>query len=230
MTARSKPMVILGLETSTELCSVGLLSGGEIHVQTINEPRQHTQRIMQMIDDVLAVRGVSMDRVEGVTFGRGPGSFTGVRIAIALSQGLAKGLQVPALGVSSLRVIAQNAMTKVSAPRFHVAQDARLGEVYQGRFTRDVEGIAQVLEADSLADPESIVLRDGDFALGNAWTALPSLKDRYADLRDLSNIRADAKGLIELAAVAPAADWENPDSARAAYLRNDVASKPKKPV
>ncbi len=93
---------ILALDTATEACSVALWNEGEIHSLFEICPREHTQRILPMVQQVLADSGLTLKDLDALAFGQGPGSFTGVRIGIGIAQGLALGADLPLLGVSSL--------------------------------------------------------------------------------------------------------------------------------
>lgn len=108
---------ILAIDTATEACSVALWNQGETHALFELCPREHTQRILPMVQQVLAESGVTLAELDALAFGRGPGSFTGVRIGIGIAQGLALGADLPMLGVSTLQTMAQGAwrMTARSA-------------------------------------------------------------------------------------------------------------------
>ncbi len=125
---------LLALDTATEACSVALLHDGRVlsHYEVI--PRMHAQRLLPMIKDLLAEAGVALSAVDGIAFGRGPGAFTGVRIAIGVVQGLAFALERPVLPVSTLAVLAQRALREQGAQQVAAAIDARMDEVYWGCY------------------------------------------------------------------------------------------------
>ncbi|HHI5442817.1 tRNA (adenosine(37)-N6)-threonylcarbamoyltransferase complex dimerization subunit type 1 TsaB [Pseudomonas aeruginosa] len=125
---------LLALDTSTEACSVALLHEGRAlsHYEVI--PRLHAQRLLPMVRDLLDEAGVALSAVDAIAFGRGPGAFTGVRIAIGVVQGLAFALQRPVLAVSDLAILAQRAYREQGAERVAAAIDARMDEVYWGCY------------------------------------------------------------------------------------------------
>ncbi|ELL64625.1 hypothetical protein SEE22704_08113, partial [Salmonella enterica subsp. enterica serovar Enteritidis str. 22704] len=93
-----------------------------------------------MVQEILAASGVSLNEIDALAFGRGPGSFTGVRIGIGIAQGLALGANLPMIGVSTLATMAQGAWRKTGATRVLAAIDARMGEVYWAEYQRDAQG------------------------------------------------------------------------------------------
>ncbi|WP_273024314.1 tRNA (adenosine(37)-N6)-threonylcarbamoyltransferase complex dimerization subunit type 1 TsaB [Rheinheimera sp.] len=125
---------LLALDTSTEACSVALQLGSEI--LTLDEvcPQQHSKRILPMVQQLLSEAGVGLAQLDGIVFGRGPGSFTGVRIGVGVTQGLAFGADIPVYGVSTLAAMAQAAARLHSATQVIAAIDARMAEVYIARF------------------------------------------------------------------------------------------------
>ena len=125
---------LLALDTSTEACSVALQLGSEI--LTLDEvcPQQHSKRILPMVQQLLREAGISLAQLDGIVFGRGPGSFTGVRIGVGVTQGLAFGADIPVYGVSTLAAMAQAAARLHSATQVIAAIDARMAEVYIARF------------------------------------------------------------------------------------------------
>ncbi|VFS01250.1 metal-dependent protease-like protein, putative molecular chaperone [Salmonella enterica subsp. enterica serovar Typhimurium] len=113
-------------------------------------------------------------------FGRGPGSFTGVRIGIGIAQGLALGANLPMIGVSTLATMAQGAWRKTGATRVLAAIDARMGEVYWAEYQRDAQGVWQGEETEAVLKPERVGERlkqlSGEWAtVGTGWSAWPDL-------------------------------------------------------
>lgn len=132
---------ILAIDTATEACSVALWNNGEKHALFEICPREHTQRILPMVQQVLAESGVTLNQLDALAFGRGPGSFTGVRIGIGIAQGLAMGAELPMIGVSTLATMAQGAFRVTGATQVLAAIDARMGEVYWGQYQRQDNGV-----------------------------------------------------------------------------------------
>ncbi len=134
-------MRILAIDTATEACSVALWNDGNINAHFELCPREHTQRILPMVQDILAANSITLTDIDALAFGRGPGSFTGVRIGIGIAQGLALGANLPMTGVSTLATMAQGAWRKSGATRVLAAIDARMGEVYWAEYQRDENGV-----------------------------------------------------------------------------------------
>ncbi|MDR6233459.1 tRNA (adenosine(37)-N6)-threonylcarbamoyltransferase complex dimerization subunit type 1 TsaB [Pseudomonas oryzihabitans] len=225
--------ILLALDTATEACSVALHLGDEIIHRYEIAPRLHAQRVLPMVQEVLAEAGMALSQVDAIAFGRGPGAFTGVRIAIGVVQGLAFGLERPVLPVSNLAIIAQRAWRERGVTQVAAAIDARMDEVYWGCY-RLVEDAMVLAGAEAVLAPEAIALPDaatGDwFGAGTGWgyvgrMALP-LTEVDATLlphaRDLAVLAASAWQRGE----AVAAESE---AAQPVYLRDRVAT-PKTPV
>jgi hypothetical protein len=125
---------LLALDTATEACSVALLHDGKVtsHYEVI--PRLHAQKLLPMIKQLLADAGVALSAVDAIAFGRGPGAFTGVRIAIGVVQGLAFALERPVLPISNLAALAQGALREHGVQQVAAAIDARMDEVYWGCY------------------------------------------------------------------------------------------------
>jgi tRNA threonylcarbamoyladenosine biosynthesis protein TsaB len=163
---------LLALDTATEACSVALLHDGKVtsHYEVI--PRLHAQKLLPMIKQLLADAGTTLAAVDAIAFGRGPGAFTGVRIAIGVVQGLAFALERPVLPVSNLAVLAQRALREHGARQVAAAIDARMDEVYGGCYRGNRRGNAPG-RPEAVLPPESAVLpvgAEGDwFGAGTGW-------------------------------------------------------------
>ena len=129
--------VLLALDCATDACSIALQVGHTIVDDHRLIPQQHAQQILPMIDTLLASAGVQATQLDGVVFGQGPGSFTGVRIAAAITQGIALGADGGVLGISTLQVMAQGCWREFQDRQVGVALDARMDEVYWGLYTFD---------------------------------------------------------------------------------------------
>ena len=168
---------LLAIDASTEACTVAFGSGERVVYRYSEQPRRHAQLILPMVDEVLAEAGVALTQVDGVAFGRGPGAFTGLRIAAGVVQGLAFALDVPVVPVSSLAIIAQRAFREHKVRRIHVAMDARMGEVYWGRFVVGDDELVEPVSKEVLSVPEDIGVRSGAveeqnvhwFGAGSGW-------------------------------------------------------------
>ena len=158
-------MRILAVDAATERCSVALLIGDRITERSQDTQRGHADLILPMISAVLQANGVELHALDGIAYGRGPGAFTGVRIAVGVVQGLAYGVQLPTVGVSDLAAVAQ----QVSQPgqEILVCMDARMGEVYWARFRHDAgeDGVRPLTEErvgrPAVVDPGSAAIYAG---------------------------------------------------------------------
>ena len=130
-------LTLLALDTSTEACSVALLYNGE--KTSLNElaQRTHAKRILPMVDEILTDSGLKLNQLDALAFGRGPGSFTGVRVGAAIAQGLALGTDLPVIPISNLTAMAQAAFELYQAKNVAAAIDARMNEVYFSQLVRE---------------------------------------------------------------------------------------------
>lgn len=165
-------MKLLALDTSTEACSVALQVGEQ--VLTLDEvcPQQHSKRILPMVQQLLNEAGVTLAQLDGLVFGKGPGSFTGVRIGVGVAQGLAFGADLPVYGVSTLAAMAQAAQRLHQAHQVVAAIDARMSEVYIASFSLDDCGLMQPISAEIACRPELLLapeLKGRVTAVGTGW-------------------------------------------------------------
>ncbi|RXT94462.1 tRNA (adenosine(37)-N6)-threonylcarbamoyltransferase complex dimerization subunit type 1 TsaB [Pseudomonas syringae] len=217
---------LLALDTATEACSVALLHDGKVlsHYEVI--PRLHAQRLLPMIKSLMAEAGIAMSALDAIAFGRGPGAFTGVRIAIGVVQGLAFALERPVLPVSNLAVLAQRALREHGVSQVASAIDARMEEVYWGCY-HESSGEMRLLGDEAVMAPELATLpahASGQwFGAGTGWG--------YAERIPLSLAGHDAamlphaQDLLTLATFA----WHRgealpADDAQPVYLRDKVAT------
>jgi tRNA threonylcarbamoyladenosine biosynthesis protein TsaB len=157
---------LLAIETSTIACSVALSHNGKIFSGHEETPRIHHARLLPMIQTVLAEADIQLSNLDAIAFSKGPGSFVGVRMAVALVQGIAFGAHLKVLPICSLAVWAQ-AQTD-QARNICVAVDAHMQEIYTARF--DIKnGVAVVLNAPSLVLPENLQPDANDICVGDAW-------------------------------------------------------------
>ncbi len=170
---------ILAIDTSTNACSVALLVGDNIYQDYIVVPQSHTQRLLPMIDKVLSDHQQGLSGLDAIALTTGPGSFTGLRIGLGIAQGLAFGVDVPMIGLSSLQVMAASAKRMLSVadgvsvlPSF----DARMSEVYWGQFVfnkNDVEIVVADKVGSASAMLEQIVENGRSiYGVGNGWSVL----------------------------------------------------------
>ncbi|WP_370210913.1 tRNA (adenosine(37)-N6)-threonylcarbamoyltransferase complex dimerization subunit type 1 TsaB [Alloalcanivorax venustensis] len=153
---------ILALETATDACSVALYRNGDIQERFEPGARRQTERILPLVDELLAEAGVTLAAVDALAFGHGPGAFTGVRVATSVVQGLAFARDLPVAGVSTLAACALAAFDRYPhRSRVLAAFDARMGELYLGAYQCGPDGVVPLL-ADGLFDPDAVPDLDGD--------------------------------------------------------------------
>lgn len=143
--------VILALETSTHACSVALQLADSIYTEHVVEPQIHTKIILPMVDSVLQQAGIELADLDLLAFGQGPGSFTGLRIAASVVQGLAFGADKPVVGISSLAALAQLGFAETGARHLVAQVDARMGELYWGEYIVNTAGVVEVVGNDRLS-------------------------------------------------------------------------------
>lgn len=161
-------MKLLALETSTEACSVALQVDGRAIARFRHAPRLQTELLLPMVEEVLAEAGMTLAAVDALAYSRGPGAFTGVRIAAAAVQAFAFARDLPVVPVSSLQTLAQGALRVHGTRKVLAVFDARMDEVYAGAYECRGE-LMQPLAEDCLCAPANLpaALRGEFFAAGN---------------------------------------------------------------
>ena len=162
-------MKILALDTATEACSAALLCDGSVYERHEIAPRRHAELILPMVDAVLAQAGLGLNDLDAIAFGRGPGAFTGVRIAAGVTQGLALGADLPVIPVSSLAALAQPALGKATIVL--PAIDARMGEVYWTAYEPGQDGLVSALVEEQVTPPDALQVPSTAqiFGVGSGW-------------------------------------------------------------
>jgi len=220
---------ILAIETATDACSAALAVDGSVLERYALAPRQHATLVLPMIESLLVEAGLTVAQLDAIAFGRGPGSFTGVRIAASVVQGIAFAAQRPVVPVSTLAALALGARREADRPAVLVALDARKEEVYWGAYVDPGNGRLQ-LQGDEVVDSPAAVICPGTaswVAAGSGWAAygtilmqrfgarvvrvLPDLEPRAADVARLA-VEAFGQGCTV-----------SPEAAIPVYLRNNVA-------
>jgi len=173
-------MQILAIDASTEACAVALGDGVDWHERSELAGQRHSELLLPMIRAILVERGVTLNQVDGIAFGAGPGSFTGLRIACGVAQGLALGADLPVVGVSTLEAIAQTRRDQSGGDRIIAAIDARMQEVYVGAYERD-SGHWREVVAPVVVSPDAAPLPEGGgwIAAGSGFAAYPAMRGRY---------------------------------------------------
>jgi len=217
---------ILAFDTSTEYCSTALRHDGGIVKREVFAQRQHSELLLPMIQDTLTEAGLRLSDLDGLAFGAGPGSFTGLRIACGVAQGLALATGLPVIGISTLEAIAQQNVHD----RIVVALDARMGEIYHAAYIRQDNRWTPVSEPALCQPRHAPALPEGGWmACGNGFKVhCEPLQVLYRD--QLMAIRDEqyphAQEIAQLAAMqAIDAFCTDPAQAAPVYIRNKVALK-----
>ena len=231
-------MRLLAFETATEACSVAVYVDGEVSERFDLAPRRHAELALPWAEDMLAEAGIARSQLDAIAVGRGPGAFTGVRLAIAIAQGIALALDRPLLPVSTLAALAMRAAVPPLPPagegrgegghRILSAIDARMGEIYLGAFRRRGDDLV-ALDAEVVTRPDAARIPDGDgwLGVGTGFSAADAalalhLQGRLATF-DAAAL-PHAADVARLGALAFArGEAIAPERIEPAYLRNNVA-------
>ena len=227
-------MRILALDTATQACSTALWSNGVEISREIETDRAHAQLILSMIDAVLMEGRTSLQALDALAFGRGPGAFTGVRLAASVAQGLAFGAGLPVVPISDLSAVAQRALDL--DPRIDhllVCNDARMQEVYWACFDRDGDGLASLAGSEHVSGVGRIELPahwSGELGgAGRGFRVYPQLRAGVAAKRFWQHVHDELlprAAEIARLAVAERARWPlTVDPAQEAipvYVRDNV--------
>lgn len=219
-------MNFLALETSTEHCSVALWRGGGVTSRCELAVQKHSEMVIAMVDALLKDAGFTIRDMGGIVFGKGPGSFTGVRIACGVAQGLALGIDRKVVGICTLEALAEaSGKNKVIA-----ALDARMGELYLAAYEKTDGGWMTVAEPCLCkADDAPAVAGEGWFGVGSGFAVSgDALQARYGN--QLSGMDAQAIPLASAVARLAAGEFAKGNAVDAAealpfYLRDKVALK-----
>ncbi|MCF5890659.1 tRNA (adenosine(37)-N6)-threonylcarbamoyltransferase complex dimerization subunit type 1 TsaB [Aeromonas veronii] len=222
---------ILAVDTATEACSAALLVGDKLFSRWEEAPRDHTRKILPMVQAVLEDAGISLSDLDAIAFGRGPGSFTGVRIGISVAQGLAFGAGVPLIGISTLAAMAQGAYRLDGAEQVLTAIDARMNEVYFGRYEL-IDGRMQLVGDEVVSEPAALVDVRGKLVgpvicVGTGFETYGETLSGLADELAVSQVRFPAaEDMLPLARAAWLAGEAVPvEQATPVYLRDKVTWK-----
>ncbi|GAB3526322.1 tRNA (adenosine(37)-N6)-threonylcarbamoyltransferase complex dimerization subunit type 1 TsaB [Photobacterium alginatilyticum] len=223
---------ILAVDTATENCSVALMVGNDVISRCEYAPREHTTKILPMVDTVLAEGGLKLNQLDALAFGRGPGSFTGVRIGIGIAQGLAFGADLPMLGVSTLAAMAQGSYRLHQSEQVLAAIDARMGEIYWGQYQRQADGDWRVVDNELVIRPEGLLeqfrAENGPwFTAGTGWESYAEpLAELKVQMEKGTVLYPDSQDMVHLAKFALArGEAVDAEHASPVYLRDTVTWK-----
>lgn len=218
--------IILAIETSSELASAALLCGNDVLGRDSSGAQTHSQTLLPMVQSLLAQAGISLAQCDAIAYGAGPGSFTGVRTACGIAQGLAFGAGLPVVPIVTLLAMAEACRAATGASDVLAVMDARMGEVYWAQY-RYADGWHPVIEP-TLSAPSGVLPDTGTVGLaacGNGFFAYPSefetmdyAKHAYVELMPhATHIAALARAAFAAGQVVAASDAEP------IYLRNKIA-------
>ncbi|MES2743457.1 MAG: tRNA (adenosine(37)-N6)-threonylcarbamoyltransferase complex dimerization subunit type 1 TsaB [Pseudomonadota bacterium] len=224
---------ILAIETSSELASCALLRGASLTSRDSSGVRTHSQSILPMVQALLAEAGIALSACDAIAYGAGPGSFTGVRTACGIAQGLAFGAGLPVVPVITLEAMALACRQRVGAADVLTVLDARMGEVYWARYRYaqdDARQCATVVDAPALSAPDAVRFDGAVTACGNGLSAYPDALAALAPATphgawsERAAIMPHARQIAQLARAAVAAGATlTPAEAQPLYLRNKIA-------
>ncbi|MFA3789862.1 tRNA (adenosine(37)-N6)-threonylcarbamoyltransferase complex dimerization subunit type 1 TsaB [Aliiglaciecola sp. SL4] len=221
-------MKILAIDTATEACSAAI--SVEQKTDSIFEvcPQQHSQKLLPMVEQLLERNEQTLATIDYLVFGRGPGSFTGVRISTGIIQGLALGTEKPVVGISTLATMAQQAIDETQATLIAVAIDARMDEVYFALY-RNENNLACLLGEEQVLGPDAVLelLTDKpDVLCGTGWTAYKAFENVVAQAGQPSILYPSSAAMIPLAIEAIGQDnVSDVENIQPVYLRDKVTWK-----
>lgn len=221
-------MKLLALDTSTEACSAALWIDGEQRERYELAPREHSQLILDMLDSLLAEASLSLGQMDAVAFGRGPGSFVGVRIGTGVVQGIAFASELPVVPISSLAALAHASAHTHTA----VAMDARMQEVYWAYYVRNAAGELQLQQGEGVCAPERVPRInsvDPWVGVGSGWLNYSKELSRHLMVKTWEGqVYPRAASIAELAAIEfKKGNSVTADQALPCYIRDQVAKKPR---
>ena len=223
-----RAMKLLALDTATERCSVALYEDGAVTERSADTPRGHADMVLPMIESLLTATHLSLNQLDGIAYGRGPGGFTGVRIAIGVVQGLAFGARLPTIGISNLAAVAQQVAS--TDDRVLVCMDARMGEVYWGVFDCDASGLVHEVAPEQVAGPDRVLSQLGGFATitviaGTGFNAHSQLGAPFGHARQFPSALPRARDIALLGVYAlQHGGGRSARDAQPVYLRNQVVT------
>ncbi|GAA6166437.1 tRNA (adenosine(37)-N6)-threonylcarbamoyltransferase complex dimerization subunit type 1 TsaB [Sessilibacter corallicola] len=222
-------MKILALESSAETCSVALTDGHQDYIQIRHEPRQHAKMFLPLVQTVLDQAGFTLKDLDAIAFGRGPGSFTGLRICMSVVQGLAYGAEIPVIPISTLEGLAYSAQRNLLLPEGSTVVagfDARMSEVYLGCFnvvngTTVLQNAESVIGIEAAKEPASQLQLKTACFVGSAWKIEQLAEFSSPEMSDLSVTAEDILGLAKREFLN--GNVMSVENAQPVYLRDDVA-------
>ena len=219
-------MNILAIDTATEICSVALRIDGEWSSREVLTQRSHAELVLPMVAELLREASLTLRDLDCIAYGRGPGAFTGVRVAVGVVQGLAFGARRPTVGISNLAAVAYQVMQPDALVL--VCMDARMSEVYTASFSAQPDGGLELHSAERVLAPseveDPIAGRNRAMILaGTGFRAYPELRARYPDLPVHDAVLPHARDIAALAQIELEAGRALPAAnVKPTYLRDKV--------
>ena len=219
----------LAFDTATEWCTAALWLEGSCVFRQIHAGQKHSDLLVPMVMELLAEAGLGLRDLDGLAYGMGPGSFTGLRIACGVAQGLALGADLRVLGVSTLEALAEEAGEIHGATKVAACLDARMNEIYAGLYQRNEEGW-RTLAGPVVCPPAAAPIPDTDgyLGVGSGFAAYTALAERLADNVDRvdGTVIPHARAIARLAAPRFARGEGLPaEAAEPLYIRDKIALK-----
>lgn len=226
---------ILAIDTATENCSVALGHNGQIFLKSEVAPQKHANLVLGMIDELLTENQVQRSDIDAIGFGSGPGSFTGVRIAVSVAQALALGLDKKVFGISDLKLLVIKDLiegSKDGQPCYGLGCiDARMGEVYLALYCYDGSQLSTVINEQVLKPEAAVALLkehqdklNGNLVVGGSGIAILQAQDSSLLNHEVKALYPQADGIIQCAHI-DKLQLQDPSEAEPLYCRNEVTWK-----
>lgn len=230
-------MKILAIDTSTEACSAAIMLNDSIFERFEVAPQRHTGLILPMVEAVLQEAGLDhVTELDALALGRGPGSFTGIRIGTGVVQGIALASGLEVAPVSTLAALAQQAYRRTGHQQVLAAIDARMGEIYWGAYELSAEGYMHACQAEMVGKPENLIIparSDQWYGVGSAWSAYQTELNKVC-MNQILDYQGDylphAQDVAYLAQeIINKSECVTAENIQPVYLRNEVAWKKTSP-
>ncbi|MFI9652856.1 tRNA (adenosine(37)-N6)-threonylcarbamoyltransferase complex dimerization subunit type 1 TsaB [Guyparkeria halopsychrophila] len=226
-------MNILYLDSSTEACTAGVIAGDRMVTDFEIAPRGHAEKLLPMAEALLGQAQIDFEDLDLIGFGRGPGSFTGVRIATAMAQGIAIARDLPMVGISSLACLASGAFRRLDESgdntrdvEVRVAIDARMGEIYRAVYRQDNAGELITVLDEAVSEPTFPGMQGSRVVVcGTGFGRYPALGEGPEVIRIEPEALPHAQDALELIRRLPENDRISADAAVPCYLRDKVAGR-----
>lgn len=225
-------MKILAIDTSTEACSAALNIDNQIITQFEIAPQGHSELILEQCDKLLAKANLIPSQLDAIAFGRGPGSFTGLRIAAGVTQGIAFAADLPVIGISTLAAQAQKVSSSHPDQQYFSAIDARMKEIYWGIYQLGDNQLVELRGIENISGPSEITFHDTDsvIGVGSAWKEYSSEMEIALKSSKIKHIYPKILPSAEEIALLAAYRLQRGEVLEAnkaipVYLRNNVAKK-----